>query len=361
MIDLRNKLYSEIARVLAEKELLSAKDVHVFLKGRGLKPSYQYVHKCLKVLEKQGLVWCRKGKYSLNGEYLKQWRDFLVKASNTYNLDQNVFVESITGSLLKLFKKEEAEEITKGIVKELNKKVVGKLDRWYCDFYDVEGVELKTIFSETDFKGKSVLEIGCGTGRVTRELAKVAREVIAVDHNKDVIAYDQEKFRVVKNVKFEVANFDSLKSLKKEYFDIVLCGWIGLHHTEEVEKAVNVMYSLLKKGGMLLILEAYPDSEYVKVLNLLKPKKSTIKEGQERLRSALYKKFNDLKEKIVSTRYVFPSFEELEEKFKIELVYEEGYEWREADSARLKQYVDKKESLEIGEVFIFVKCEKSSK
>src|SRR3989344_2795284 len=338
MIDLHNKLYTQIAELLADQSAQSAKQIYERLTNKGVTQSYQYIHKSLKVLEKNGLVSVSGGKYSLNRKYLKELRDFLMKASNTYSLDQNAFIESLTGSLLKLFSKEEADTITKNILKELNTKILTRLDHWYCDYYDLEGLEIKTILKEADFKGKRVLEVGCGTGRITSQLAKVAKEIVAIDRNKDAIEYNKEKLKKVKNVKFEVADFETLKNFKKEDFDIIVSGWIGLHHADELEPVVNTLHSLLKNKGKLLILEAYPDSEYVAILNKLKPKKTSIKEGQEKLRTALYKKFAHLNEKIVSPHYIFPTYEALEGKFKTELVYEEGYEWTEIDSQKLKGY-----------------------
>ena len=109
MIDLKNRLYTDIAIVLAEKHSLTAKEIHEKLQGKGFNYSYQYVHKSLVNLEKHEFVSKMSTKYTLNLKYLTNLKEFLIKASNQYDLDQNVFMQSVTGSLLKVFNKKEAE------------------------------------------------------------------------------------------------------------------------------------------------------------------------------------------------------------------------------------------------------------
>ena len=356
MIDLKNRLYTDIAIVLAEKHSLTAKEIHEKLKIKGFNYSYQYVHKSLNNLQKYEFVNKMSAKYTLNLKYLTSLKDFLIKASNQYDLDQNVFMQSVTGSLLKVFNKKEAEAISKSIVKQINKKIMEKLDEWYSHYYDPEGTEIKTILSQAQFKGKRVLEIGCGTGRLTGKLAKHGKTLVSIDHNEDSIEYCQEKFKKVKNVTFVHASVNELKNLPHKEYDIILSGWVGLHYSKDLPKVLERLHKLLAKNGTLIIIEAYQDSEYVKILNLIRPKASKVNEKQNELTSLLFKTFKTVDKKIISTRYVFPSYEKLEETFKIELVYEEGSVWHDKDSKKLRKYVDGKSNLEVGEAFVMWNC-----
>ncbi|GEM_PF-2950065 len=360
MLDLKNKLYTDIARVLIEKYPLNPKEIHEILKSRGNKYTYKYIYKTIRIMEEYKLLNKLNSKYQLNTEYIKSLRDFSIKASNAYSIDQNVFIESLMGNMLKLFSKDEAEKITKNLKDQLNKKMMEKLNEWYAYYYDPEKKEIKTIITETDLKNKNVLEVGCGTGRLTLELAKYCKEVIAIDHNEIAIEYCKEKYHNQKNITFLHKDIENLKNFNDTDFEIIITSWIGLHHAKDQEKIIENIYKLLKKDGTLLIIEAYPDSEYIQILNMLRPKESKMKEMQTKLRTGLFKKFKNLNEKIVNTKYLFPNYERLEETFKIELVYEEDSYWNESDSLKLKEYINKKKEFTVQEAFILLKCEKST-
>ena len=46
---------------------------------------------------------------------------------------------------------------------------------------DPEGRETQELFAAADFRGARVLEVGCGTGRLMRRYADVARSAVGVD------------------------------------------------------------------------------------------------------------------------------------------------------------------------------------
>ncbi len=53
---------------------------------------------------------------------------------------------------------------------------------------DPDGAEAKAIHGLVEFAGKDVLEIGCGDGRVTRNIAPISRAVLALDIQQHEIA-----------------------------------------------------------------------------------------------------------------------------------------------------------------------------
>ncbi len=79
-----------------------------------------------------------------------------------------------------------------------------------------------------DAKKSNVLELYCGAGNLSFELAKHCKSLIGVDNNKDAIAEAQQKARALQLHKFEFHQadvqdfvFDLAQNLKK--FDAVIC------------------------------------------------------------------------------------------------------------------------------------------
>jgi len=356
MIDLNNKLFNDIAILLGEKPKKKINEIHEELKNY----SYKYVYKAVRLLEKQQILTRYENKYELNVEYLKKLKSFIDKTCSNYNIEQNVFIDSTNGKILNIFNKEETEKIKAKILTYINKMIIEKLDEWYSKYYDPENIEVKTIEKEVDIKNKKILEIGCGTGRITRQIAKKAKEVIAIDHNKEIIKYCKKKYKKLKNVNFLYEDIEKLK-IKSQDFDIIISGWVGIYYAKNIEILIKNLYKLLNKNGKLIIIEAYHESEYIKILNIIKPRESKNKEKQEQLRTILYNTFLDLKEKIITTKYTFPNYEKLEETFKIELEYEENIKWKEEYSKKLKEYLQTKKDYNINESFMIISCKKSTK
>ncbi len=58
--------------------------------------------------------------------------------------------------------------------------------------HDPEGVEARVINRLVDFRGQSVLEIGCGNGRMTWAFADAAASVLAFDPDATAISSARE-------------------------------------------------------------------------------------------------------------------------------------------------------------------------
>ncbi len=103
-------------------------------------------------------------------------------------------------------------------------------------------------FDLTFFKGKSVLEAGCGGGQHTRFMAPFAKHITAVDLN--TIELCKEHNKESDNIEFVTADIAEMNL--GQQFDIVLS--IGVvHHTDNPEKTVENLKRHLKKGGTLIL------------------------------------------------------------------------------------------------------------
>jgi len=99
-----------------------------------------------------------------------------------------------------------------------------------------------------DFRGKSVLECGCGGGQHTSLVAAVASRITAVDLNTVDIA--RGRTAGFANVRFVVADIANMEL--EEQFDVVFC--IGvIHHTDNPNKTFASIYKHCKPEGRVIV------------------------------------------------------------------------------------------------------------
>ena len=105
--------------------------------------------------------------------------------------------------------------------------------------------------------GKTLLDLGCGTGKFGLKFAATAREIIGVDVSKNTIeiANNTAKKYDIKNFKGVLGDFKSASY--QDYFDVVLAVNV-LHHTDDADVILKNVYRSLKKGGKLIVFEVNP-------------------------------------------------------------------------------------------------------
>jgi len=99
--------------------------------------------------------------------------------------------------------------------------------------------------------GMSVLEVGCGTGYFTRELARFGADMVAIDVSPELLEIAKANCSAP-NVRYEIQNAYEL-SYSDALFDSVV-GSSVLHHLE-IEEAVREIYRVLKPGGTIYFTE----------------------------------------------------------------------------------------------------------
>ena len=93
---------------------------------------------------------------------------------------------------------------------------------------DPENNETRAVFNLADFNGQSVLEIGCGDGRLTWRYADKAKHVIAIDAFADGITQARENIpdELKGRVEFRHTAFEDFAAVSKpSTFDRVILSW----------------------------------------------------------------------------------------------------------------------------------------
>jgi len=91
---------------------------------------------------------------------------------------------------------------------------------------DSERREVQALRKVTDWRGKRVLEIGCGEGRLTRRLAQLGAIVTAIDPDAQLIHAARRKLsgRFARTVRYQVGKAERLKRASQPY-DLVVFAW----------------------------------------------------------------------------------------------------------------------------------------
>jgi ubiquinone/menaquinone biosynthesis C-methylase UbiE len=107
-------------------------------------------------------------------------------------------------------------------------------------------------FSLEYLKGKTAIDIGCGSGRYTFALAELGcRNVIGIDHGERGLAVARKivKHTNVENISFQKADVLDIP-FEDESFDFVFCHGV-LHHTEDMEQGLSEMVRVAKTGSTI--------------------------------------------------------------------------------------------------------------
>src|SRR5438094_700788 len=92
--------------------------------------------------------------------------------------------------------------------------------------YPPDGMEVRLIERFTTLKGRRILEVGCGDGRLTFQYAPTARQVLAIDPDRLSIedALDEQAALRIPNITFRVGSIEQLPA-RGAPFDVALFSW----------------------------------------------------------------------------------------------------------------------------------------
>lgn len=104
------------------------------------------------------------------------------------------------------------------------------------------------IFDYATYKGRPVLEVGCGMGCMAMNWAQAGAGITAVDLNPVAVEQTQRRFQVFElQGVIEQADAEALP-FADDSFDYVY-SWGVLHHTPGISAAVRELHRVLRPGG----------------------------------------------------------------------------------------------------------------
>ncbi|PYS25466.1 MAG: SAM-dependent methyltransferase [Acidobacteria bacterium] len=107
---------------------------------------------------------------------------------------------------------------------------------------------------------KSILEIGCGTGKNTAFLASIANKMLALDFSEQMIEKAKHKSST-DNVTFRVADITDPWLVADRSIDLVTCNLV-LEHVEDLGFVFGEAARVLIEGGNLFVSELHPFRQY---------------------------------------------------------------------------------------------------
>ena len=122
--------------------------------------------------------------------------------------------------------------------------------------------DLPKIEEFVDLSGREMLEIGCGSGRLSSQLADKVKSLTAIDPDQATINRARKE---ISGVNFRVGSGEKLKFNDKSY-DIVLFSY-SLHH-QDCARALDEANRVLRDNGSILIIEPSTEGEYTQFVSL---------------------------------------------------------------------------------------------
>jgi SAM-dependent methyltransferase len=152
-----------------------------------------------------------------------------------------------------------------------------------------------------DFRGKRVLDAGCGPGHHTRIVAPFAAEVTAADLNTSELA--RAKLAGLANVSVVEADIASFRPERP--FDVVYCVGV-IHHTDDPDRTFENLRSITRPGGRLIVWCYAREGNFL-ARTLVEPLRRTfLRRAGRRTVSALSTAITALLYPIVHTVYRLP-------------------------------------------------------
>ena len=111
-----------------------------------------------------------------------------------------------------------------------------------------------------------ILEIGCGTGRITIPLSKKCKKIIGVDFSDRMLALAEKKSAGHKNIELRKLDVRRKLPFKNATFDKVVCP-LAINHIENLDLFFGEIHRVLKRNGRFIFDDVNPDGDNAELRN----------------------------------------------------------------------------------------------
>jgi malonyl-CoA O-methyltransferase len=123
---------------------------------------------------------------------------------------------------------------------------------------DLDGSLLRKTLADLHFR--SILEIGCGTGKNTTFLSAIGEDIHALDFSEGMIEKAREKVNA-SHVRFSVADLTQTWPCDPQAYELIVCSLV-LEHIEDLSIIFSEAFRVLREGGKFVIHELHPFRQY---------------------------------------------------------------------------------------------------
>lgn len=120
-----------------------------------------------------------------------------------------------------------------------------------------QSIKQKLFEMVGDYKGKSILDLGCGIGVFAKDFSLIADKVTGIDISKECIKY-AKTHNNSSNIDYICMDIKDLTSVKDK-FDIVFSDMV-FNYIKNYDKLLSDIYSLLKDDGIIVFSQVHPIS-----------------------------------------------------------------------------------------------------
>jgi len=144
---------------------------------------------------------------------------------------------------------------------------------------DLNNVTIQLLSQYGLNKKDNVLEVGCGDGRLTREIALRVAYLTAIDTDENILSATADN---IPEVRFELASGENLPFSEK-LFDTVIFT-LSLHH-QCAQTALKEAFRVTKQNGRIIVIEPCTYGQIEKICNIYENEDEKIIQTEQIIKS----------------------------------------------------------------------------